>query len=153
MLKFFRLLWVLTALVYFAALMLSYAYLPELVGIHADMEGVADDFIERDTFFYFGLGFFIISNLLGSMLLSVLTSVPETSGFYFNSENFKEGVTSWLSAFIAIINVFLTSAVMYIALFNNQGDYSMSQFNWLIYVAPVLLFFSLIWLVSIIVRR
>ena len=153
MLRFFRLLWVFTALIYFAALMLSYAYLPELVGIQTDAEGVPYEFIERDTFFYFGLGFFIIANLLGSILLSVLTSVPETSGFYFKSENFKEGVTSWLSAFIAIINVFLTSAVMYIALFNNQGDYRMSQFNWLIYVAPILLFFSLVWLVSIIIRR
>ncbi|MEK6480617.1 hypothetical protein WJR50_23940 [Catalinimonas sp. 4WD22] len=153
MLRFFRLLWVFTALIYFAALMLSYAYLPERVGIQADMEGVPNEFIERDTFFYFGLGFFIIANLLGSILLSVLTSVPETSGFYFRSENFKEGITSWLSSFIAIINIFLTSAVMYIALFNNQGDYRMSQFNWLIYVAPLLLLISLIWLVSIIIKR
>jgi len=153
MLKFFRLLWVISALVYFATLMLGYAYLPESVAIHADLEGEADQFIEKETFFYFGVGFFIVVNFLGSILLSVLSSIPETSGFYLRSENFKESITSWLSSFVTIVNIFLVCAATYIALFNNQGDYQISQFSWLIYVAPVLLVADFIWLVAIILKR
>lgn len=153
MLKFYRLFWVFTALAYFAALMLSYAYLPERVGIQADYEGVVNEFIDRETFFYFGLGTFIVVNLLGSILLSVLNGIPYSSGFYFRSEQFKENITSWFSAFVAIINIFLICAVAYIAIFNNQGDAGMSKFNWLIYVAPLFFVINLIWLIIIMVRR
>ncbi len=153
MLKLFRFLWILSALAYFAVLLLGYAYLPERVGIHADAEGIADQFVEKETFFYVGLGFFIVSNLLGSILLSVLTGIPESAGFYFRSESFKENVTSWFCSFIAVINAFLICAVTYISLFNNQGNYRISQFNWLIYVAPLLLLVNMVWLVVIIVKR
>lgn len=153
MLKFFRFFWIFTTLAYFAALLLSYAYLPEQVGIHADAEGAVDQLIDKETFFYVGLGVFIVANLLGSILLSVLSGIPARSGFYFRSESFKDSITSWFSTFVAIINIFLITAVMYIALFNNQEDFRISQFNWLIYVAPLFFVIHLIWLVMIIVRR
>jgi len=153
MLKFFRLLWVLSAIVFFGALVLSYAYLPERVGIQADAAGTASEFISRETFFYSALIIFVVVNLLGSVLLSVLTAVPATAGLYFQSEEFKENLTSWFSTFIAIINVFLTTAALYVSLFNNQGDYTIDQFSFLIYVAPLLLAASLIWLIVVIIKR
>ncbi|WPP52345.1 hypothetical protein [Catalinimonas niigatensis] len=153
MLKFYRFFWVFTALAYFVALMLSYAYLPERVGIQTDDEGVVNEFIDRETFFYFGVGIFIVVNLLGSILLSVLNGIPDSSGFYFRSEEFKENITSWFSAFVAIINIFLICAVAYIAIFNNQGASGSFQFNWLIYVAPLFFVINLVWLVMIMIRR
>lgn len=153
MLKLFRLLWVLTAVVFFAALVLSYAFLPERVGILADAEGIANEFVSKETFFYSALAIFGVTNLLGSVFIGIMKAVPHTSGLYFHSENFKESTTSWLSSFFAIINVFLITATLYVSLFNNQGDFTISEFNFLIYIAPLLLAASLFWLVFIIARR
>ncbi|MFP4093197.1 MAG: hypothetical protein ACLFUB_01845 [Cyclobacteriaceae bacterium] len=153
MLKIFKFLWVLTALLYFASLVLSYAFLSESVAISADERGIPDEFITKETFFYTALAIFVVINLLGSAFLRILTGVPASSGMYFRSGNFKENITSWFAGFIGIVNVFLASAAAYIALYNNQGDYQISQFNWLIYVAPVLMFISLVWLVIIIGKR
>ena len=153
MLKLFRLLWVITALAFFAALVLSYAFLPDRVGILADEEGIANEFVSKETFFYGALGIFVVINLLGSIFLGLLTAVPATSGFYFRSDDFKENITSWFSTFISIVNIFLTTATLYVSLFNNQGDYTISEFNFLIYIAPLLLAVSFLWLVYIIARR
>jgi hypothetical protein len=153
MLKFFRFLWVLTAVVFFAALVLSYAFLPDRVGILADAEGIANEFVSKETFFYSALASFIVVNLLGSVFIGVMNAVPSTSGLYFHSESFKESTTSWFSSFFAIINVFLITATLYVSLFNNQGDYTIFEFSFLIYMAPLLLSASLFWLVFIIARR
>ena len=153
MLRYFRLIWISTAIFFFAALILSYAFLPERVGILADEEGIANEFVSKETFFYSALAIFIVINLLGSFFLGILTAVPETSGLYFNSENFKESITSWFSSFIAIANVFLVTATLYVSLYNNQSDYTIDEFNFLIYVAPLLLVVSLVWLVFVIARR
>jgi len=153
MLKFFRLLWVFTALAFFATLILSYAFLPERVGILADAEGIPNEFVSKATFFYSALGIFVVINLMGSVFLGVLSAVPDSSGFYFRSEEFKENITSWFSTFISIVNVFLITATLYVSLFNNQGDYTIGEFNYLIYIAPLLLAASFFWLVYIIVRR
>ena len=153
MLKLFRLIWVLTAVVFFAALVLSYAFLPDRVGILADAEGIANEFVSKETFFYSALAIFVVTNLMGSVFIGVMNAVPSTSGLYFHSENFKESTTSWFSSFFAIINVFLITATLYVSLFNNQGDYTISEFNFLIYIAPLLLAASLFWLVFIVARR
>lgn len=153
MLKVFKLLWVFTAIIFFAALVLSYAFLPDRVGVLADADGIANEFVSKETFFYSALAIFVVINLLGSVFLGVLTAVPSASGFYFRSEDFKESITSWFSTFVGIINVFLITATLYVSLFNNQGDYTISDFNFLIYIAPLLLAASLFWLVIIIARR
>jgi hypothetical protein len=153
MLKVFRLLWVFTAIIFFAALVLSYAFLPDRVGVLADAEGIANEFVSKEIFFYSALAIFAVVNLMGSVFLGLLTAVPFTSGFYFRSEAFKENITSWFSTFISIVNVFLITATLYVSLFNNQGDYTISDFNFLIYIAPLLLAASLFWLVIVIARR
>lgn len=119
----------------------------------ADDAGTASEFISKETFFYGALAIFVVVNLLGSVFLGVLSAVPATSGFYFKSETFKENIASWFSTFISVINIFLVTATLYISLFNNQGDYIISDFNFLIYIAPLLLAASLFWLVMIIARR
>jgi len=153
MLKVFRLLWVFTAISFFAALVLSYAFLPDRVGVLADAQGTPTEFVSKATFFYGSLVIFAVVNLLASVFLGLLTAVPDSSGFYFGSESFKDSITSWFSTFIAIVNVFLITATLYVSLFNNQGDYTIDDFTFLIYVAPLLLVASFVWLAIIIVRR
>jgi hypothetical protein len=153
MLKIFKFLWVISALIFFAALLLSYAFLPENVAVSASERGIPEEFISKETFFYIALAVFVVINLLGSAFLRILNGVSSSSGMYFRSENFKENITSWFAGFVGIVNIFLATGGTYIALFNNQGDYQIGQFNWLIYLAPVLLLLSLVWLVVIIGKR
>lgn len=151
--KLVNLAWVFTFIAFFAALAFCYAFLPESVGIHADYKGVADEFVSRDTFFYTGLAAFVISNIIFLFLVRVMDSVPATSGFYFKNNSFKENITSWFGGLASVVNIFLFFAVTYITLFNNQDAYHVSQFNFLVYIAPILAVFSLFWLVFIFFSR
>lgn len=151
--KLVNLVWFFTFLGFFAALVLSYAFLPEQVGIHANDIGDADEFISKETFFYTALVVFAVSNMVYFFFIRMMDAIPATSGFYFKNDNFKENITGWFAAFITIINLFLIFATAYIALFNNQGDYQMSQFNYLVYIAPILIVFSLVWLAYIFANR
>lgn len=151
--KLINLAWFFTFMAFFASLIISYAFLPEQVGIHADYEGVTDKFISKGVFFYVGLFGFAVSNLVFFFLVRVMDAVPATSGLYFRNRVFKDNITGWFGGFAAVINIFLIFGAAYIALFNNQGDYQMSQFNHLLYIAPILAICSLAWLVYIFLNR
>lgn len=151
--KLVNLAWFFTFVGFFVALMLSYAFLPEQVGIHANRIGDADEFITKETFFYTGLIVFAVSNIIYFFFIRVMDAIPASSGFYFNNGYFKKNITGWFAGFVAIINLFLILATSYVALFNNQGDYQINQFNFLIYVAPVLAIGSVVWLIFIFKNR
>lgn len=151
--KLINLAWVFTFVAFLAALVICYAFLPESVGIHADDKGVPDEFVSRDTFFYVGLAAFVISNIIFLFLVRVMDAAPATSGLYFKNSSFKENITAWFGGLASVINIFLFFAATYIALFNNQGPYHISQFNFLVYIAPILAAFSLFWLIFIFLSR
>ncbi len=152
--KLFNFTWFLTFIGFFAALLLSYAYLPEQVGIHTNYQGEVDEFIGRETFFYVGLVAFILSNLVYFFSIKLLEGIPAASSLHFRNERFKESIVSWLVSFAAVINLFFILGITYIALFNTQGgDFQMSRFSFLIYIAPVLGIGCVLWLIFIFLNR
>ena len=145
--------WVFSFLIFFAAFLLSYAYLPELVGIHATDAGVADEFISKETFFYSGLLIFVVCNLVAFFFSRVMNSIPYESGIYFRSEIYKDNILGWFAGFMAIVNIFLALGAAYITLFNNQDTSHISRFNSLVLIAPLLAVISLVWLAYIVRNR
>lgn len=150
--KLFNLSWFFTFVLFFAALTLSYAYLPENIGIHADNSGAADQFVKKETFFYAGLIIFVISNIVSFYFIRVLDSVPSSTSFYFKNPAFKSKITSWFAGFVTMVNLFLVIAVSYIAMFNSQA-YQIEKYNYLLYLIPVLFAGSMIWLILIFTSR
>lgn len=150
--KFVNVCWFLTFLLFFAALTLSYAYLPENIGIQADEFGTADRFISKETFFYAGLLLFVVSNVVSLYFKRVLDSVPAETDFYFQNENFKQQITAWFGGFVTMINLFLVMAVGYIAIFNSEA-LAIEDYNLLLFLIPLLLVGNLAWLAGIYAQR
>lgn len=150
--KIFNLFWFFTFVLFFAALTLSYAYLPENIGIHADNTGAVDQFIKKEAFFYIGLIIFVVSNIVSFYFIRVLDSVPASTSFYFKNQSFKYKITNWFAGFVTMVNLFLVMAVSYIAIFNSQ-DYQIEKYNYLLYLIPVLFVVSMAWLAFIFTRR
>lgn len=144
--KFAKVAWVLTFLGFLGALSLNYASVPEQVAIHTDGQGTPDQLVARETFFYLSLGLFVVVNVICFVFFRMLRTIPATSAVFYRSELFKERVGAWFSSFTTVINIFMICMVIYISLFNTQGDYRIEQFNWIVFVGPVLLAAIMLWL-------
>lgn len=144
-LKFINTAWVFTFLGFLTVLSLGYASIPEQVAFHTDAQGAPDQFVARETFFYLALGIFAIVNIICFVFFRLLRDISPSSPVFYRSELFKERISAWFSSFITTINVFLICMVGYIALFNTQGDYHISQFNWIVFVGPVLFLVVAVW--------
>lgn len=147
--KFVKLAWVFTFLGFLIALSLSYAFVPEQVAFHTDSLGEPDQFVSREVFFYIALGTFVVVNIICLVFFRVLGAMPASSTVFYRSELFKERISNWFGAFTTVMNVFLICMVAYVSLFNNQGDYQISQFNWIVWIGPVLFAAVLAWLTII----
>ena len=148
--KFVNLTWVLTFILFFGVLMLSYAFWPDQLRVYEIVEGVA---ITREVFFYTALTLFVLVNLAAVVLRRMLEALPTSSDIYANNESFKERVTAWFGGLTSAVNVCLITLVAYISLFNNQADYSISSFNFLVYIGPVLLLVCVFWFFSVLSSR
>ena len=148
--KFVNLTWVLTFILFFGVLMLSYAFWPDQLRVYEIVEGVA---ITREVFFYTALTLFVLVNLAAVVLRRMLEALPTSSDIYANNESFKERVTAWFGGLTSAVNVCLITLVAYISLFNNQADYSISSFNFLVYIGPALLLVCVFWFFSVLSSR
>ena len=145
-LKFINVAWVFTFIGFLIVLSLSYASVPEQVAFHTDMQGAPDQFIARETFFYLALGIFVLVNIICFVFFRILRAMPADSPIFYRSELFKDRFSAWFSSFTTVINVFLVCMVAYVSLFNTQGDYYIGQFNWIVFVGPVLFGAVILWL-------
>ena len=148
--KFVNLAWVLTFLLFFAVLMLTYAFLPEKFSLSAEAWGTS---IDRAVFFYVTLAVFVVINLTALILRRMLEALPLTSVVYARNELFKSQLVTWLGGLMSAVNICLTTLIGYVSLSNNQEDFSIDSFSFLIYLGPVLLGACVIWLFYILSSR
>ena len=144
--KFVNLAWVLTFILFFGVLMLSYAFWPDQLRVYEIIAGLE---ITRDAFFYGALILFVLVNLAALVLRRMLEALPASSDIYAKNEAFKEHVIAWFGGLTSAVNVCLITLVGYISLFNNQADYTISDFNFLVYIGPVLLLVCVFWFFSV----
>ena len=148
--KFVNLAWVLTFILFFGVLMLSYAFWPDQLRVYEIIAGLE---ITREVFFYAALALFVLVNLAALVLRRMLEAIPVSSDIYAKNEAFKDRVITWFGGLTATVNVCLITLVAYISLFNNQADYSISSFNFLVYIGPVLLLLCVLWFFSVLASR
>jgi uncharacterized membrane protein len=147
--KFVKLAWVFTFLGFFIALSLSYAFIPEQVAVFTNSEGEPNQFIGKETFFYLALGLFVVVNIVCLVFFRVLEAMPDSSPLFYRSALFKERISNWFGTFTTVVNIFLICLVSYVSLFNNQGDYLIGQFGWIVWVGPILFVAVFAWLLII----
>ena len=142
--KFVNAAWVLTFLLFFAALTFGYAALPERFSPY---EGIS---LGRETFYYLALIVFVLVNLPALALRRLLEALPVSASLYARNEAFKERLIVWFGGFIVAVNVCLITLVMF--LWQNARG-SGEGLGFVGYLGPLLLLFSVFWLFSVLASR
>lgn len=150
--RFFKFFWIISILLFFGALLLVYAFLPDRVGIHANAGGMPDEFIKREIFFYTCLITFIVTNallyLLYKLLMATRRSAPSERAL-----SLRQDLAGWMLGFAATLNFFYILVMFFFSSLNNAEALSDGHFALLVYTGP--LFLALIFglLVYILMRR
>ena len=142
--KFVNAAWVLTFLLFFAALTFGYAALPDRFSPY---EGIN---LTRETFYYLALVIFVLVNLPALVLRRLLEALPVSASLYARNEAFKERLIAWFGGFVVAVNVCLITLVTYLT--QNAGS-SFWELGILGYIGPLLLLFSVLWLFSVLSSR
>ncbi|MCC5920738.1 MAG: hypothetical protein LAT68_10605 [Cyclobacteriaceae bacterium] len=143
MVRISRGLWNLSMLLFLAIFLYAYSFLPDRVAISVDTEGVKDTFITKDQFFYFGIGAFVISNLLFAAMANIVQSSAIRANSFLHSEEFRDQVYSWLISFNFAMNMFFASIGAYLSFFNNSEYLPGKSYGYITYFGIA---FVLIWL-------
>ena len=138
--------WVVSLLVFLGILLLTYAYFSEEVMVYQNFSG-EEFFLTRHQIFYFALFSFAVINALIYVFARTLSFAPGG-----NISVRRIQFRSWLYGFSAVINVFFIFSLSYISLINSSINYSPEDLAFMVYVAPILLAGSLIWLFIILLR-
>ncbi|MDQ3394460.1 MAG: hypothetical protein M3512_10170 [Bacteroidota bacterium] len=157
MIRFIKFFQILSIIFFLPVLIFVYAYLPDQVVFSSARSGLAGTVISRETFFYGILILFVLSNILCIALGRAILQLParETiSGapIFFNEAS-KGGVIAWLKSFCIVLNAFFIFGAMYIGMLNNEEEIQSTNFNFLIYIGPILILIWLLLFVFIILRR
>lgn len=150
--RFLKFFWVISILLFFGALLLIYAYLPDRVAIHANTAGLADEFMARESFFYLSLIAFVGTNVLLYVLHRLLLLTRVTSRDE-RALRLRLDIAAWLLGFAGTINLFFILVMGFFGIFNNAEGFTTYHFGLLVYSGPLLLAFIFGLLGYILMRR
>lgn len=139
--------WVVSLIVFLGILLLTYAFFSEEIMVYQNASG-EEFFLTRHQVFYFALFSFAVVNVLFYVLARTLGFAPK-GDISTQHEQFR----TWLYGFSAVINVFFIFSLGYISLINSEINYSPEDLSFMVYIAPVLLVGSLVWLFIILIRK
>ncbi|MDJ1481020.1 DUF1648 domain-containing protein [Cytophagaceae bacterium YF14B1] len=154
-----RLLKILSWLGALAFLLYSYYYLPDQIAIHYNHEGVPDNFLSRESFFYIAAGFIILVNVILSLIGRLVLGLPNQAILVPNANHWLANKTSreqlmyilrnWINALALILNVY-TMAMLFITLrlHTNQRVF-LSDFTWILFAGVALI---VVWIIYLPIR-
>lgn len=116
MYKIIRVFWLLSVVGFFVAFLVTYANIEEFVRIkfQAETEGIT---IGRDLFFYFGLGIFLVLNIVLYIFARILRNLPKPKpqqSLWLADLTLRQRLINWLLSFALIFNLLLIFAVFLI---------------------------------------
>jgi hypothetical protein len=128
-LKLFRGVWFLSVLVVFAALMYTYAGLPEHVVVQEEASGQIT--MGRDPLFYFVVAAIVVVNVMVYLIRKM----------YLADLDFR----AWFHGLVITINIFFVIALAHLGLYNSTEYFDYSRIGFIIYGSVVLI---VLWAVS-----
>jgi len=157
MIKFIKFFQLLSIIIFLPVLIFVYSYLPEQVTLTSDRTGFLSDSISRETFFYTVLFLFALSNILCISLGRALRLLPARQSFtgmaVFYNQASKDGIIAWLKGFSIVLNSLFIFGTIYIGMLNNEEANQGIQYDFLLYIGPILILIWLLLFVFIILRR
>jgi hypothetical protein len=122
-LKLFRGVWFLSVLVVFAALMYTYAGLPEHVVVQEEANGQIT--MGRDPLFYFVVAAIVVVNVMVYLIRKM----------YLADLDFR----AWFHGLVITINIFFVIALAHLGLYNSTEYFDYSRIGFIIYGSVVLI--------------
>ena len=132
-----------------AFLLYIYYYLPEQIAIHYNEEGVPDNFLSREVFFYVVAGFTMLLNvvlsLIGRMLLGLpgaVLPVPNRNFWLADAERREHlmyVLRNWVNSFAAALNVFILMMLFVTLRLHTNQRVFLSDFTWVLFAGLALL--------------
>ena len=131
-----------SSILYIALLIISYSYLIESNPVFLNLDKSRAMHVEM--FFYLGLGIFVFISLIffifDKVLLSYQGKYKESN--FFTSNSFL----SWLVVFNISINILLCTGILFISFLNSESYYNLLHYSFLLYIGPILIFLTILWL-------
>lgn len=151
--KILNMLWTLSIIGFFATFLAVYAYLPLRVGINSDAAGIANKFVTKEAFFYGGVGFFVLTNIVLYLFIRLVRMEAEK----YRTANpklfaFRTRLWRWIRGLSILVNLFFISVTLFIGIFNTTDSVGQLDYIIFIYLAPLLILGWLIYLGVIISR-
>ena len=147
--KIVNMFWVISLIAFLGTFVAVYSFLPPEVAINSDAGGRANQFVTKEVFFYGGIGFFLLTNIvlyLFSNLINMEASRLEArgagkTGLY----TFRHKLGVWVKGLSILINLFFISLSLFIGVFNSS-EVGTFDYVLLIYLVPVLIACWLVYL-------
>ncbi|RZS97439.1 DNA topoisomerase IV [Cecembia calidifontis] len=138
----------LSVLFFLVSFLYIYSALPEVVTYELNEEGVGQKFMTKGTFFYSGIIFFLILNLIlitpGKMIEN--QSTPNFKRLFPTGDQFRDYILTWIYSFVGVINVSLSILALFIHSINNQNEIASGDFAFFFYLIPI---FFVVWIVAL----
>lgn len=144
-----RLLKILSWLGALVFLLYSYYYLPDQIAIHYNEEGVPDNFLSREAFFYISAIFIILLNvflsLIGRLLIglpSQVLRVPNATHWLADSTNREQLMyilRNWLNSLAAVLNVYIMAMLFITLRLHTNQRVFLSDFTWILFAGIALI--------------
>ena len=153
--RLIKYLWFITVLALLASLLWIYASLPNEVGVLANEFGEANEFLEKNQFFYVFFGFFALINIILFGLRNMLVSQTERFSHQLDPSrrSLQLSLSQWMLAFASSLNIFFILALVYLAAFNSTDVNSLQTYQVLVYAGPVLIGLVLLSLIFIFLKK
>ena len=133
--KILRFFVIFSLILFLAATLLAYAYLPERAGILFNQGGDITYSLSKGVFFYLSLTFFTIIQIVLYLFDQNILVLRKTTNPY---------QASWFYQTWFTINMFIICMNVFIAMANNTGNYSFSSILNIAYFGPMLFFASIL---------
>ncbi|MFA0963758.1 hypothetical protein AB9P05_18270 [Roseivirga sp. BDSF3-8] len=147
--KIVNMLWVISLIAFLGAFLVVYAYLPGEVAINSDAGGRGNQFVSKEMFFYGGIGFFMLTNIvlyLFSRLIHMEASRMNSNNRGSGLFHFRNRLAVWIKGLTILINLFFITISLFIGIFNSTDNVGTMDYVLLIYLIPVLIVGWLIYL-------
>ena len=141
-------------LIFLAALLWSYTSLPFQVTYRIDNTGASLAVMEKGTFFFVSLGFFLLFNIVCIIFLRTLRRIKsEDDGSGLRNRSLKLDVITWVNGFIGILNFFFALILFFVAYMNGSEEFHSTYIAGLIYIGPALILIWFFYLARILSKK
>lgn len=137
-----------SVLLFIFSFLFIYASLSEQVAYAIDDQGVILKQVSKESFFYIGIIFFVVLNVLivfpGKMVEN--QSTRNLKRLFPVGDPSRDRMLTWIYSFAGIINVCLAIMMLFVKSINHQNEISMSEFSFFFYLIPV---FFVVWIIAL----